>query len=172
MQRSSVLLLVAGVLLAAVALVYGWPRLFPGTTKRTPEELAKIALTADTAAVREAAAVELIPRGEPAVAVMRRVLDQSDKPEVRSAMIQGLSAVWDIDCMPLFFAAMDDDALAVRTSAAAAVRKVLLNVGSYREDDPPEMRKAEIEECREDWAKLRKSNNFEQRWQQAKHGGS
>jgi HEAT repeat protein len=161
MRRSTGLLATAGILLAAVALVYGWPWLFPAAAKPTPDELAEIALTAPAAGEREAAAVALIPMGESAVVVMRRVLDQSDKPEVRSAMIQGLIQQWDLESMPVFLAAMNDESPLVRMRAAGAVRRVFLDVAIYREDDPPEARKAAIEVYRSRWESLRASPAYD-----------
>jgi hypothetical protein len=89
------------------------------------------------------------------------VLQERDKPEVRAAMIQGLIQQWDLDSMPVFLAAMDDESQLVRMRAATAVRRILLDIAVYREDDPPEKRKAAIQVYRSTWEKLRAAPTFE-----------
>ena len=152
-----ILFSIAGALLLVVLISYGWRWMFSGPPRQSPEELAQIALTGNTPQEREEAAVELAPLGHSAVEHMVRVLSESQTPEVRATMIQGLSVERDFDSMPAFLDALDDESLLVRTRAAGAVQRLLqIDVG-YRADAPREKRLAAIKIFREDWEKMRVS---------------
>jgi hypothetical protein len=125
------------------------------SVRRSPEELAELALTADSPDERDKAAAELIMWGDVAIPQMRQVLDQSKTPEVRAAMIQGLAQQWDFDSMPTFLDAMDDESLVVRSRAGGAVQRLLQGDYGYRADDPPKTRERAVKSSRREWDMLR-----------------
>jgi HEAT repeat protein len=154
MQRQNLLFCAAGVLLLAAVAFYGW-RWMSAPSKPSAEKLAGVALSGDPDE-RQEAALMLIALGDPAVPLMRRVLRQSEAPEVRAAMIQGLIGQYDYASMPAILDALDDESPLVRMRAAPAVLKLLCFDVSYSSDDPPEKRREAVKACRQRWETMLK----------------
>ena len=139
----------------------------------SPDELAQKALEAATPEEQELAALELASVAndeqlssqlrEEARKHLRRVMAESQSPAVRLACIQGLASVWDYESMPVFLDALDDKSDLIRSSAAAAVERMMsadFDVFGYRYNDPPGQRAAAIKRIRQDWEKRRDSPAF------------
>ena len=148
--------MVAVVLAVALLAYYGWEFLSRPRLK-SPEELAQVALNADTAATRELAAVRLSQFDEPAREQLLSVFGASKQPEVRAACIRGLAQQWSYGSMPLLLDALDDEALSVREQAGQAVQRMLRINYEFRAGDPPEKRQAVVKRLRIRWDKFRNS---------------
>ncbi len=133
----------------------------PPSPPPSPEQLARQALEAPTPDEQEVAAVRLAGLGKPAKQHLRRVLSQSQSPEVRAACIGGLAVQWDYDSMPAFLDALDDDSELVRGRAGRAVERMMSVDFDYRYDDPPEKRAAAVKRFREHWKEFRDSEILE-----------
>jgi len=151
------LFVTAGVLLALTAIVYGWRFLGGHRRKRSPEELARLALESVDLQERELAAVELAQLGRPATEHLRRVLAEADSPRVRAPAIRGLAAQWDYDSMPALLDALDDPSLVVRGRAGVAVARMMSVDFDFRADAPAEQRQAIVKRFREQWEWMRDS---------------
>jgi hypothetical protein len=155
MERSRILLLVASVLVAALLIIYGWHFAF-GARTPSAEQLADAALNAGTAEEQEAAAGKLASLGQPAQPEMVRVLNASKTPGVRAALISELTTEWCYDCMPAFLEALDDESLAVRIRAEAAMQRLMQFEVGYHAQDPPEQRREAVKAYRQTWEKVQK----------------
>lgn len=134
----------------------------PPSPPPSPEQLARQALEAPTSDEQEVAAVRLAQLGKPAREHLRRVLSESQSPEVRGACIRGLAVLWDYDSMPAFLDALDDDSELVRGRAGTAVKRMMSSADyGYRSDDPPEKRAAAVKRFRAHWKEFRDSEILE-----------
>jgi hypothetical protein len=152
----------AAVLLFGLLAFFGSRWLFSEPRKRSPEELANLALTADTLREQEEAAGELTSAGEPGVPQMVRVLKDSRTPEVRAAMIQGLALQWVYESMPAILDALDDESPFVRLRAGSAVQRMTCVDAGYRAEDPPEERQPAVARYRKQWDQVRDSADLKQ----------
>jgi len=154
MDRSKILLLLAGVLIVAVAVVYGWSLVFK-ERMLSADELAELALTASSPGEQEEAAAKLVALGKPAQPQMKRVLGESKTPSVRAAMIAELASEYAYDTMPTMLDALDDQSLIVRVRALGAMDRMLQFKFGYQAEDPPEKRRAAIKAYRDLWEKVK-----------------
>ncbi len=112
-------------------------------TKPSPEELAERALGAATLKDRQEAAIELARCGEQSIPLLRQVFVQSDTPEVRAPIAQGLGHHRDVDSLPRLIEAMEDPSPLVRGRAAVAVKRIVgLEVPFSADGSPQERQKA------------------------------
>jgi HEAT repeat protein len=144
-------------LVAAVHALYylgGW------TWSASPAKLAEQALNKPTVEERTRAAVRLGDCGYEAREELRRVLQQSDTPEVRAACIQAIGAIEDYDSMDLLLEALEDEAIVVRGSAGSAVSKMVMGHDlrfSFKANAPEQERKKAVATLRAYWEQLRGS---------------
>lgn len=164
MKRIRILGTVGGFLAILVLTVYAW-RLVGAGAAPSADELAETALTAESPQRRDAAAASLAGMDATARPQMARVLNESNQPTVRAAVIQGLAAQWDYDTVPLLMGAVEDSSPLVAGRAGAAVERLLGMDYRFRCDDPPAERQAKIKMMRDDWELLRNSPKLEQ-WKQ------
>lgn len=113
--------IVLGVLVAAF---YGW-RMLQLWGRPSAAALARRALTAESEAERQQAAVDLASAGEAAVEHLRRVFHESDDVDVRAACVQGLGDLRDYESVELLVDALGDKSPAVRARAAQALGRLL-----------------------------------------------
>jgi hypothetical protein len=116
---------VAAVLAVLVAAFYGWRLLWSRWGDSSPETLAGRALTAESAVERQQAAVDLASAGQPALAHLRRVLGESDDPDVRAACVQGLGDLRDYESAEVLIDLLGDRQLLVRARAEKAISRLL-----------------------------------------------
>jgi uncharacterized protein (UPF0147 family) len=150
----------------------------PGCGERppSPADLAQQALQAATAADQEQAAVTLAEVAgndalqrqlrEEARQQLRRVLGESQSPQVRAACIQGLASQWDYESMPALLDALDDSSDLVRGRARVAIERMMsVDLGSfgYKYDDPSAKRAAAIQRIRNDW-EIKRDQPVFQNW--------
>lgn len=114
-------------------------------TRETAERLAGQALSAADPEQRLQAALKLSLYGADGVPAMRHVLETSDVPEVRAAMIDGLAAQKDWASMPAILAALEDPNEMMRQRAAAAVNHLFGRDFGLRPDSSTEERGRTIE---------------------------
>jgi HEAT repeat protein len=136
----------AGVLLVALAL---W--LLLGEGEPSAEELAERALNAPTTEERQEAAIELARCGKESVQLLRRVFSESDTPEVRAAIAQGLGRQRDVESLPDLIDAMEDASPLVRGRAGVAVRRIVGLEVPFGADAPPEERRKAVAFYRKFW---------------------
>jgi HEAT repeat protein len=106
------------VVVAAIWLLWGEREL-------SPEELAERALRAPTVDERQEAAIELARCGNESVQLLHRVFLESDTPEVRAAIAQGLGHQRHVDSLPDLIDAMEDASPLVRGRAGVAVKRIV-----------------------------------------------
>jgi HEAT repeat protein len=142
----------------------------------SPTELAQQALQADTETDQELAAVKLAEMAgkndlqpqlrEEVKQQLRRVLGESQSPQVRAACIQGLASQWDYESMPALMDALDDPSDLVRGRARVAIERMMsVDLGSfgYKYDDPSAKRAAAIQRIRNDW-EIKRDQPVFQNW--------
>jgi HEAT repeat protein len=155
-----ILLVVLGVVILLVGSVHAWFYLGGWVWPPSPEKLAEQALNGATVVERAEAAILLADCGYTAVEQLRRVLRESDTPEVRAACINGLGLVRDYESMDLFVELLEDESLVVRSSAGSVVPGMITGhvpKFTYLADDPVETRQKAIESLRQAWEELRDS---------------
>ena len=158
------LIIIACVLLVVTAVYFGRGWFFAGRPL-SPQELARTALQADSAAEREMAVARLSEFGEGATKHLKRVLAEGNSPAVRAIAIQGLARQWDYDSMDTVIDALDDDDPLVRGRAGRAVEKMLGMRFDLRYDAPVEEREVKIKLVRAAWQEMKTSEVFEN-WKQ------
>jgi len=167
------LFVLAGVLSILVLSWYGWGWI-SSSSKPSPQQLADTALKSPNPQEKERAAVRLAQMEYTAVPEMCRVLQESDVPAVKAAMIQGLAVDRDFNSMDTLLNAMNDPILLVRVRAAGAVQRMLqIEVPGYRPEAPPEERLKAIKIYRAEWEKMRVSpalKNFREKLNQSRQG--
>jgi len=127
------------------------------------EQLFETALNGADAGEREAAAVKLAryteqqllatSEGEaadfltasPDVPRLRRLLEESDTPEVRAAAVAGLGEVRDIDSLPQMLDLMASESTVIRMRSFQAVKEILGTDFHFDPHGPPEERAEVIE---------------------------
>ncbi len=152
-----VLYIVAGILLVITAGWYGYALFGRGDGLRSAEELSQDALQGGTPQVRERAALDLARHGERGRVYLRKVLAESKSPEVKTAVIQGLSAVRDFESMPRLLTMLDDPSEQVRANAGAAAARILGAEYPYVATDPPEKRAAVIQAIKRAYEVMKKN---------------
>jgi len=155
-----VLLPALGGTILLVAVVYGC-RYWNWEEKRTPEELARIALEGETPEARQLAAAELTEYGEEAKSLMREVLSQSDHENVRATMIHGLGRIYDYDSMEIILAGLQDESPIVRGRSAVAARKMIGRSFHYDPSMSKEQRAEVVQAIRKEWENIRDSGLIE-----------
>ena len=156
------LYVVAVVLGVLVAAFYGW-RLLRGWGGPSPAALAERALSAESAAERQQAAVDLASAGQPAVEHLRRVLGASDDGDVRAACVQGLGDLRDYDSIDVLVEALGDGTSTVRARAAQALGHQLLRRDLRFPVDGPAAARAKAQAAvRETCGQLRAAGLLEQ----------
>lgn len=110
----------------------------------TPDSLGAAALQGN-----ERAALDLAAQGPEGVKQMRRVLETSTEPDVRSAMLDGLAAQRDWDSVPAFIAGLTDEDARVRGRAAAACNAMFGIDFQLRPDADPQRRARIIDAIRQ-----------------------
>ncbi|MGE3806562.1 MAG: HEAT repeat domain-containing protein [Gemmataceae bacterium] len=118
-------------------------------TQEDAETLTNEALSGPDASVRLQAALRLSLYGADGVAGMRRVLAESEEPDVRAAMLDGLAAQRDWESMPTMIAALDDENAEVRRRAASAINHLFNRDFGLRPDTPAAERAKTIELIRD-----------------------
>jgi hypothetical protein len=151
--------------LVALAVVYGLPYILGGDKPRSREELAEAALNASTPQEQESAAVDLAALGKDAEPQLARVFKESNVPEVKAAVIQGLAAIWSYDNMPALLDALDDDSALVRARAGRAVQNMMSVEYHFRAQASAAERKPVVKAIRDRWEVFRKSKQLE-KWKQ------
>ncbi len=159
MQRG--LWTVLAVVVALATVFYTW-RFFTSERLLSPKELADTALMADDPQQRESAAAQLIRHGGLARNELRRVLVESDTPEVRAACIQSLAALQDYESMGAMLDALEDSSAMVRARAGQAVDRLLGANYGFRYSDPPAQRAAQVKFLRKEWEQYQDSEVFRQ----------
>ena len=147
-------LLAAGALLVVTVVVYGFLYVGGERDPRSPDELAKQALTAGKQDERDQAARDLADQGAAALPQLRRVLKESDGPTVRAAMIQALGAAYDFESMPRLLDCLDDPDPAVRQRAGVAVSTILGLDYHFQPDAAPAERAVTIKHYRSEYDKM------------------
>lgn len=135
-----------GILLAAVTL---W--LLLGKGEPSAEELAEWALNAPTSEERQEAAIQLARCGKESVQLLRRVFSESDTPEVRAAIAQGLGHQRDVESLRDLIDAMEDASPLVRGRAGVAVSRIVGLDVPFGADAPPEERQKAVAFYRKFW---------------------
>lgn len=157
MQRS--LWIVLGVSVGVALVVLAW-WFFTRPRVLSPEELAEIALTADSPQERERAAAQLLRHGDEALEELRRVFAESDTPEVRAICVQALAALRDYDSMNKMLDAMADPSAVVRSRAGRAVMQLLGANYEFDAEAAPEVRQETINYFRDMWEEYKDSEGF------------
>jgi len=157
-MRRSLLIALAAVVGLALIVVAWW--FLSRERVPSPEELAEIALTAESPQERERAAAQLIRHGDDAKDELRRVLAGSDTPEVRAICVQGLAALRDYDSMENMLDALEDPSAVVRSAAARAGMQLLGAKYEFDAEGPPEKRKKTVEFFRETWSEYKDADGF------------
>ena len=144
MKRTLILVGLAVVLFeAAVVLVYFGPGWFFAAKPLLADDLEKTALADGDPAGQQKAAAALIGLGRPALPNIRRVFQQSQSPEVRAIMIQGIAQTRDMESKEDILKALEDDSYVVRVQAWAAVQRLLFFGGTMFKPGAP--REARVE---------------------------
>lgn len=161
----TVLLIVVAVLFLLTLGVYGFMYLGGGQRHRAPEDLAKEALNASSDDEKIKAAVALADWADPerdakkreiALEQMREVLEKSDNPDVRGAVMQGLGWGRDYPSVPNLLKIVKDnkEPPAVRGRAGAAINAILGVQYNYPINSPTtEKDKARQKQTIADWEK-------------------
>ncbi|MEX0867253.1 MAG: HEAT repeat domain-containing protein [Pirellulales bacterium] len=138
----------AAVLLAVIVLLVYWR---PWKTDFSPQDLLEVALSADDAQQRAAAASQLAARGNAARVELRQLLAQSQDAAVTAVAVQGLAEIWDHHSMPEMIDAMNHESGLVRGRAVNAVERILgAEVGLYSNTDDQRRRQL-IVQLQRDW---------------------
>jgi len=122
-----------------------------GSSEPTIDELVDRALTASSAEAKEKAAVKLASHGTAAVPQMRKVLAETDTPQVKAAMIQGLGHAYDYDSIEEIFKGLEHSDRVVRLRAAHAVSKLLGRRYGFNPASSAQQRQRVIKSMRADW---------------------
>jgi len=154
------LIIVAGVLLAVLALVYGI-RFFGGNRPVSADELAQQALSDPVLKQQQQAVAALVTlpqaaRREP----LQRLIKESTSPQVLSTAVLGLAGQWDYDSMPRMLELLDDPSPDVRTAAGSAVQRMMSVEYGFRGTDSPEKREAAAARLRKQWEWFRDSTTL------------
>jgi len=157
MHRS--LLIGLGVVVGIAVVVVAW-WFFSRPRMLSPEELAEIALRAESPQERERAAAQLLRHRGEALDELRRVFAQSDTPEVRAICVQALAALRDYDSMEEMLDAMEDPSAVVRSRASRAVMQLLGAKYEFDAEAEPEIRQETIDYFRGMWEKYKDSEGF------------
>jgi hypothetical protein len=151
------LLIAAGVLFAIVVVVYGI-RLLPESGPPPPEELARLALEAETAEQREEAAIQLADaEGLEGLEHLRRVAKQSGDANVRAVCIFEIGDRRDYESMDLLLDALEDESALVRARAAKAVGRIIGREYHYKHNAPASERASTIKAIRACWEEMKNS---------------
>lgn len=161
----TVLLIVVAVLFLLTLGVYGFMYLGGGSRHRAPEALAQEALSASSDDEKIKAAVALADWADPerdakkretALEQMREVLEKSDNPDVRAAVIQGLGWGRDYPSVPNLIKIFKDnkEPPTVRGRAGVAIDEILGVRFHYLANNPAnEKEKARQKKAIADWEK-------------------
>lgn len=156
----TLLIAVAGLMLVASVVLWILLLLPGGDRLRPPEELERVALGGGSEAEKEQAALDLARWGQRGREHMRRVLQTSDLPGVKAAVVEGLGELPDSESMPTFIELLNHPDLNLRGRAGIAVSKVLgsdvANYG-YRLTDDPAKRNRAIHDIKAAFEKHRKT---------------
>ena len=144
------------VLSVLLVVVYGRSCVPRSNGTGSPEQLARLALEADTAEEREQAAADLSQSGEGSVDLMRRVFGQSKSPEVRAIIAQGLGHYRDVDSVPVLIDGMEDESFLVRERTGVAVRKIVGIDFGFKPGESTEHRQKRVALYRTFWADVQK----------------
>ena len=139
MKRNLVLVGLTVILLPVVIWAYGggW---FSVRNRFRPRTWKRPRLADGSPEGQQKAAVALITLGDAALPSVRRVLQQSQSPEVRAIMLQGIAQTRDLDSLEDVLKALDDDAYVVRVQAISAVQRLLFFGQLFKPDAPHEVR--------------------------------
>lgn len=151
------LLLVAAGMALVTAAVYGIAFMTGGSGLRSPEQLAKIALTGGDIREKEQAALDLERSGEAARVHLRSVLEKSQDPEIRVICIRGLQGLKDWYSMPTILAGLEDPNEQVRIVAYGAVSDLIGRTYVYKYDDSPDLRARSIKQIRKAYEVMNKN---------------
>lgn len=151
------LLIAAGVLFLIVVVVYGI-RLLPSGGPPPAEELARLALEADSAEEREKAAIQLTDaEGLEALEHLRRVATESKDANVRAVCVLEIGDRRDYESMDLLLAALDDESALVRARAAKAVGRIIGREYHYAHNAPRSERQSTIDAIQACWQEMQTS---------------
>ncbi len=150
--RLPLLATVFGVLLL-VAIIYYGRRLMSGG-RPSPETLTERALSAASETEKEEATIELSRLGPKASPHLRKLLAESDSPQVRAVCIQSLGSVYDYESMPAILEALDDESRLVRGRAEVAASKMLGRDYGLRRDLSEDERARIVTLMRTEWEAL------------------
>jgi hypothetical protein len=157
MSREISLITITAVLFVLVLIVYSMVY-FGSSQPDSPDKLADLALNGQDIMEKAQAASELASRGKPAEGQMVAVLEKTDEPSVRAAMVLGLGDILSYDHIDLILGALGDDSDWVREAAAGALLKMTDIKFPAREE--PEVRQQALKQAREQWNSLRESKDF------------
>jgi len=150
------LLIAAGVLFVIVAVVYGIRLLAGGGPP--PEELARLALEAETVEQREQAASQLAGvDGAEVLEHLRRVATESQDAGVRAVCILEIGDRRDYESMDLLLAALDDESPLVRARAATAAGQIIGREYRYEFNAPAPQRKRTVDDIKACWEQMKGS---------------
>jgi len=95
------------------------------------------------------------------LSAMRKVLTQSQTPEVRAAAAAGLGKAMDPDGMPALLDAMEDESPLVRKAAGDAVERMIGLGRRFQADGPSESRRQVIAAYRLFWREARHGTYYQ-----------
>ena len=150
--RLPLLATVFGVLLLVAIIFYGRRWISGGPS--SPETLAERALSAASETEREEATIELSRLGPQASPHLRKLLTESDSPQVRAVCIQSLGSAYDYESMPAILEALDDESQLVRGRAGVAASKMLGRDYGLRMGLPEAERERIVTLMRKEWEAL------------------
>ncbi len=148
-------------LAVAVVLVYGWRWLGPGRWGKSPESLLRQALEADDSVERQKAAAALGDHPEASADLLVQLLRQSDDPMVRAVAVRVLGDRGAYDHMDTVIAALEDESLTVRASAAQGLSQLLQRKIRFPADGTEAQRAVALAQVKATWGKLRNSPALE-----------
>lgn len=147
--------LVVGVV--AVVVMYGLPlSQRPGIDRLTTQ-----ALSASSATDQIKAAQQLSQLGQPALAGMRRVMNESNNDDVVAISILGVSRQMDYESMDQILEKLGDPSATIRIAAAKATTKLLGRDHHFPVNGPLELRTRIKNQIAQDWQEYDGSALFE-----------
>jgi HEAT repeat protein len=151
------LLLFACVLLLLTITLYAYMYVLSGERLPSPEVLAQTALAGGSDAEKEKAALDLARSGEGAREHLRRVMAESNNPDVKAATVQGLGELRDEESVAAIIKLLNDPSEKVRGRAGVAVGNILGIDFRFRPDAPPAEREKVIKSVQKAYDDYRKN---------------
>ncbi len=149
MAQRVILFVILALGLAGLAWAY-----LPWETRATPEELAELALTAQSEEERAKAAAKLSDYGPESLEFLRHVAQETTDPPVQAICLQGLARLWDYESMDLLLDMAESGSPLVRGQAAQAVMRMTGRTRPYAASASVAQRETLVGHMREDWQQI------------------